>query len=557
MRHSLHFPSGGAAMTYFSLLYQNSQQENQMKEEAKQQLFTLESKESERRFEFTGTRMVEITEKPHNIRKVPCYFDDLNINQIIDKILHGDKSDENLPVFYELIKEKSLVVYRQDIFKDLNNTKIYESILNFKNSMVQAIKFEEAASFANHPIQQSKYLNDAMNSYFDSIHNLITSLDNLSLSEAFHQMYQVLKNICEANEFSLLHSQIKKIEQQIEDIYYSLTIFSDRVIISFDKKSNDFSRNLRNLFAKQCNSEIASSKNMISFFNQVTMNDLELKILEIINQQYHAVFEECILFTTKQKEFMNTTVLRIYKEINFYLSCSDYITSLKQKKYNFSYPEISNNRCIEIRGLYDVSLALKSESSSSVVTNDFLLNQQDSGTWITGANQGGKTTFARSIGQIAYLTAIGLPVPAVYAKLPLFHGIFTHFSIAENATKSNGKLKEELLHLKELLEYAKHDHNLIILNELFSSSTSMDAYDLSLLLTESLIKADFTVVCVTHIPRLAASDNGMISMATTLDDCPDQRTYQIIQKEAELTAHANDIAKKYQLSYDSIICRAK
>jgi hypothetical protein len=52
---------------------------------------------------------------------------------------------------------------------------------------------------------------------------------------------------------------------------------------------------------------------------------------------------------------------------------------------------------------------------------------------------------------------------------------------------------------------------------------------------------------------LAKEVTGMISMATKLDDNPDHiRNYRILRKEAELTAYADDIARKYQLTYDNI-----
>lgn len=537
-------------MAYFSLLYRTKQQEDRMKSGAGQQLFIRERKATERRFQLVGNKMVAVTEEETDseAKKLPCYFTDLGIDQIVSKILQGDTKEEAAVLFTELIKDSSLITYRQDIFRDLDHPQIKEIITDFQSSMLEVIRLKDYATQSKHPVQKSKYLLDAMELYQDSLIELTQGLAGYPLSEGLSRMQLLVNHICQDTAFIQTKKQAEQLKQSIEAIHYSLTIQSGRIKISIHKKEGDYREELHQLFQRNA-SDTASALNQISFFRQIGMNDLELAIFNILEKRYHPLFQESMKFTAGLREFPDPEVVRIHKELRFYLACHDYIGRFREKGLSFTYPEINEDHTLELAGLYDINLALKSE----VISNDFALQEREHGAWITGANQGGKTTFVRSVGQSIYLALIGLPVPASYARIPLYDNILTHFSTEEDAIKSNGKLKEELLHLKELIGSALGGKYLFLLNELFSSATSSDAFEMSRLLVQQLIQSQHTVLCVTHIPRLAKEVDGMVSIGTQMNPShTHERTYRLVRKEAELTAYADDIARKYELTFDGI-----
>ena len=63
---------------------------------------------------------------------------------------------------------------------------------------------------------------------------------------------------------------------------------------------------------------------------------------------------------------------------------------------------------------------------------------------ITGPEQGGKTSFARAIGQLHHLAAIGVPVPGSAARLGLGDAVHTLFARAEDPADLTGRLEAEL-----------------------------------------------------------------------------------------------------------------
>ena len=77
-----------------------------------------------------------------------------------------------------------------------------------------------------------------------------------------------------------------------------------------------------------------------------------------------------------------------------------------------------------------------------MVTNDFDLAPPERVVVVTGPNSGGKTTFARSFGQLHYLASLGLPIPAREANLVLTNVVATSFGQAEQLGTGRSHLEE-------------------------------------------------------------------------------------------------------------------
>ena len=536
-------------MAYFSLLYETKLGEDRIKTTAKKQWFLKAVPDKQRNFELVGSKMVEIKMDPNkDTCKFPAFFKDLNLDQVIEKIILEDTDTMLKETFYELLQTKEEITYRQDIFRDLEKPAIYQSILKFYGSLSQVKQFIDYSEKANHPLQSCKYRLDAMNLYYNSILCMLLETSQNVDSAGLNNMITLLKEYAISDTFHNLSNMSLSLKDKIESIHYNLTILPDKIMLHFKNEDNDFSEKLKNVFFPNQNYQ-----NNILFFRQVTLTDLELKIADVLYRKEKGLFTDCSEFTAKHSDFIDPRIIKLYRELKFYISCHTYIYTLKSKQFSFCYPEILTNRKLELQGFYDLVLAYKSKISSDIITNDILLDETLSGAWITGANQGGKTTFARCIGQIAYFMLIGLPVPGRFARLPLFSGIFTHFSTEETTLTGNGKLKEELLRIKEMLSYVNNRDNLYILNELFSSTTTLDAYDMNKLLIQRLISNNSSVICVTHIPSLAASCKEMLSLGTkTGTNEKNRRTFRIIPKAAEPTAYASDISNRYHLTYKQI-----
>ncbi|HDZ62283.1 MAG TPA: DNA mismatch repair protein MutS [Nitrospirae bacterium] len=237
-------------------------------------------------------------------------------------------------------------------------------------------------------------------------------------------------------------------------------------------------------------------------------------------------------------------VLRL--ELAFYLSCLNLYEQLEQlgEPVAFPQPVPACERRLSCMGLYDVTLALTMKQK--VVGNDIATDGKDL-MIITGPNQGGKTTFLRSIGLSQLMMQCGMFVPAESLSANLYTGLFTHFKREEDKTMESGKFGEELKRMSTIVDLIMPD-SLILLNESFAATNEREGSEIAGQIVSALIEKRIKVFYVTHLYEFAYSfyekgkENVLFLRAERLQDR--RRTFRLKEGEPLKTSYAADLYNK-------------
>jgi DNA mismatch repair ATPase MutS len=237
--------------------------------------------------------------------------------------------------------------------------------------------------------------------------------------------------------------------------------------------------------------------------------------------------------------FLN--MLRI--ELAFYISCLNLYEQLAQMGEPISYPlpVATGERRYSFHGLYDVCLALSMKQK--IVGNDVNADNKDL-MIVTGANQGGKSTFLRSIGLAQLMMQCGMFAPAESFSSNVCDGLFTHFKREEDATMKSGKLDEELARMSEIVDNLT-SNSMLLFNESFAATNEREGSEIARQITSALLEKRIRVFFVTHLYEFAHSfcdkktENVICLRAERQSD--GKRTFKLIEGKPLQTSYGQDL----------------
>lgn len=230
-------------------------------------------------------------------------------------------------------------------------------------------------------------------------------------------------------------------------------------------------------------------------------------------------------------------------ELAFYLGCLNLYEQLEilGEPAAFPQPVRAGERRLSCTGLYDVTLALTMKRK--IVGNDVAADGKDL-VIITGTNQGGKTTFLRSVGLAQLMMQAGIFVPAKSLSANLGVGLFTHFKREEDKTVESGKFEEELKRMSAIVDLVTPD-SLVLLNESFAATNEREGSEIASQIVSALLEARIKVLYVTHLYEFARSfqekrmKNILFLQAERLQD--ERRTFKIKEGDPLKTSYGVDL----------------
>ncbi len=504
---------------------------------------------------FESILFKNINEKEVLETVVPAFFPDLNLDQVINAVT-SRKEEYNLkPFFYTSLNYPDAIYYRHEIMRDLENPALFKYIRSFAENMhnvrQQLVQIEKLY----YKYHKERLLLDIVLTYCEALISLSNQLSRISLNSlGFLAFREYLADYVQSSHFLALQSESRRIIAGLSSIKYGIHMKDLRVQVLEYVSETDYTVEVEEAFAKFRQGKVKDYSSGFPHLHLQDMNHVEAKILDGVASLHPGIFLDLDTFCERNSNFRAETITVFDREIQFYISYLEYIAPIRQTGLKFCYPQVSktSKAIFDYEG-FDLALARKlAGEKTPVVVNDFFLEGKERVFVVSGPNQGGKTTFARTFGQLHYLAGIGCPVPGREAQLFLYNKLFTHFEKEEDINNLRSKLEDDLVRIYDILSGATPD-SIVIMNEILTSTTLQDGIFLSKNIMEKIVRLDLLCVWVTFIDEIASYSEKTVSMVgTVMPDNPALRTFKIIRSPADGLAYAMSVAEKYRLTYDSL-----
>lgn len=268
--------------------------------------------------------------------------------------------------------------------------------------------------------------------------------------------------------------------------------------------------------------------------------ELEEAAMQHLMNHYDGLFHDLKLF------FKNLLV-----ELSFYMGCYFLHSRFQELGIPFCMPTVWKGKMAEegaefekrlfFQQLYELTLAIYSQKRP--VSND--MAQVGKRLYvITGANQGGKSTFLRSIAIAQVMMQCGMFVPAKSYTNRIYDNIFTHFTRREDEQLNSGRLEEEINRMSKIISRITAD-SMVVLNESFASTTEKEGSVIAADIVRALYEADVDVYMVTHLfefARNAHAKNLSHAVFLTAERKDNgERTYKMLEHEPNHTSYGLDL----------------
>lgn len=483
----------------------------------------------------------------------PECFTDLNLDQIVEAMTAGRDGYRLTGFFHTVLSDVDTINYRQEVFQDLEQGSVHDVIAAFAAAMHSMRGDLAKAEKAHYHYQTERWFLDAVERYCTAAVTLAADLSTAQLhSQGLQSLRGYLADYVESSAFARFRDEAREVRRGLDAIRYNLLIKTNHITVGRFDGEADFSSEVTKTFERFQQGTVGPRQAKVRPYED--MDHVEAGVLDLVAKLFSDVFAALDAFCQAHAGYLDRILGAFDREIQFYIAYLDYIGPMRAAGLELTYPRVSADSKEENAvDTFDLALARQlTRDDKSVVCNDIQLTDAERILVLSGPNNGGKTTLARTFGQLHYLAKLGCPVPGTAVRLFLCDEIYTHFEKEEDIATLAGKLQDELNRLRDDFDRAT-TRSVMIMNEMFSSTSLQDARFLSKEMLGRVSDLDALGVCVTFLDELASLNAKTVSMVSTVvPDDPATRTFKVIRKPADGRAYARALAEKYGLTYETL-----
>ena len=423
---------------------------------------------------------------------------DLEMNTLFNAMALGDEfvfSVVRSAVLTSMELDQQTIRYRQDILRDCLKSpsfarEIYEIVLETLESKKKSTWFIFSMKYPDSILHTSL---DVMAIYMTMLKKLrIYMTDNIGKleSEGFRTLSAMLASELDEEYLARVEAHLKELKFR-NGTLISATLGKGGKGVRFLLRKSTEKRQpwYRLLFPRK--------KQAFTYFVNPRDVNGSKALQELNGRGINAVANSL----AQSVDHIENFILNLKAEMAFYIGCLNLHEKLAAigECVGFPEPAEQGRHRHHCKGLYDVCLSLT--MNKKVIGNDLEATDKNL-VIITGANQGGKSTFLRSIGLAQLMMQCGMFVPADSFSADICSSVITHYKREEDTEMNSGKLDEELSRMSEIADNLKQD-SMILFNESFAATNEREGSEIARQIITALTEKRLKVFFVTHLYEFA------------------------------------------------------
>ena len=397
----------------------------------------------------------------------PALTQDLELDTLFSAMARGDRFLLNVvkSAFLGSENDLDLIRYRQNILKDcLNNSSAIKDMYALTVESIEREKKSYFFFFSRYPSSILYNSVELLQIYVDILIRLRAIVDEHAKkfeSDGFTALFAMLKKELSSEYFAIIQNHLRELK------------FRDGVLMSAELGKGNEGANymLRKLNEKKQGwfKRVLAWKSPVLSFSINPRDEGGARALSELRDRGINLAANAL---AQSSDHIRNFLATLRTELAFYIGCLNLYERLAQMEapISFPMPAPAGERSLSYKGLYDVCLALTMKEK--IVGNDVKADNKNVAI-ITGANQGGKSTFLRSIGLSQLMMQCGMFVTAESFCSNVCDSLFTHYKREEDAAMISGKLDEELSRMSGIVDNIK-PNSMILLNESFSATNERE-----------------------------------------------------------------------------------
>jgi len=485
------------------------------------------------------------------VRTSPDALHDLALDEIFDR-LASTRHPGRRSLFETPLGSEDAVRYRQDVFRDLQRQPVREAATRCATSLTTARRLLTTARSVRRRHERDLWHLHGVLEYARAVDRLEPDLRAAGASSlGMRRIMGHAARLTSSSSFVELRRRSEAVAERLGAVTVSLVARDGRVSVGRFDDEADLLADARRLLGRLVEGGVEKTSEQ----GAPPMGDwVQSEVLERAARLFPEVVADLATLAADFADPLDPVLDAMADDLSFYLSYLDLLAPLREAGLPICFPEVSSSSTeLDVGDTYDLALGVRLVADGvPVVLNDVSLHGRERLLVISGPNQGGKTTMCRTFGQLHHLAAIGCPVPGTRARVHLADRILTQFDRDESEDSIEGRLGEDVRRMHRLTQQATA-RSVVVLNEMFSSTTLDDARFLTTELLARLRTIGVLVACVSFIDEISRFDAATVSMVATIEPGPAAtRTFHLVRGPSDGRAYARTLALRYGLTADQL-----